>query len=154
MKKIAVIGYGSTLRSDDRAGIDAVKTLKKLYKRNARVQFFEGYSAVDLLELFERFECIILVDTGNIGKKPGEFARLSLEKAKLRNGNILFTHSVNFKAVLSIAKQLNLAVPEIIFYLIQPARLEIGEKLTKEVAGGVKKMVKKIDEHIRTLLKK
>lgn len=153
VKKIAVIGYGSTLRSDDRAGIDAVKALRRLYKKGTQVQFFEGYSAVDLLELFGQFECMILVDTGNIGKPPGGFVRLTLEKAKLRDENVLFTHNVNFKAMLDVARQLNLSVPKIVFYLIQPANLGIGEKLTKEVADGVKKMVKEIDKHIRALLR-
>jgi hydrogenase maturation protease len=147
--KIAVIGYGSPLRSDDRAGIDAARKLKKIYRSYNHVEFFEGYTSLDILKLFDKFHRIIIVDAGDINKKPGEFIRLPMQEVKFRKSEFAgFTHALNFESTISLAKKLKMPIPEIVFYLIQPASLDFGEELSKDVSDGMKKLTMKIREEI------
>jgi hydrogenase maturation protease len=149
--RVAVIGYGNPLRSDDGAGIEAVRQLELAWKGEARVCFFEGYSGMDLLRLFGQFQHMILIDTADLAKPAGEFTRLPMAQIRFAD-DWTFTHGTNFKAALDLAKKLDFPIPPITFYLIQPASLEIGEGLTPHVSRGVDKMVKAVSKEIRAIL--
>jgi len=58
------------------------------------------------------------------------------------------------KQLLKNAKEMNLNIPEIVFYLIEPKDVEIGEELTPEVEEGFKKMIEEITEEINDDSKK
>lgn len=141
MPKTAVIGYGSTLRKDDGAGIFVVREIKKLNLEN--VECFEGYTAIDLLELFNEFEDFIIIDTGNINKKPGEFVKVNYKDLDLADDTSL-SHNTNFKNIIALAKNLNYKIPNITFYIIQPKEMDIGEGLSENVKKGVDKIVEEL----------
>ena len=74
--KMAVIGLGNRLLSDEGAGLHAIELLKeKIKKKNSTldVDLVEaGTPGPALLHQFDDREKIIFIDAGNCGLKPGE----------------------------------------------------------------------------------
>ena len=149
---IAVVGYGSLIRSDDSAGLKAVEILKERFGEE-NLGFFYGYNAVDLLGEFENYNKFIIIDSAFLEKNPGEYVRGSIYDIDMPD-DTSSSHTTNFKELLKNAKEMNLNIPEIVFYLIEPKDVEIGEELTPEVEEGFKKMIEEITEEINDDSKK
>lgn len=144
---IAIVGYGSLIRGDDSAGLKAVEKLREKFDEQ-NLGFFYGYNAVDLLGEFENYNKFIIIDSAFLKKNPGEFIRGNINEINMPD-DTSSSHTTNFKVLLNNAKDMRLNIPEIVFYLIEPKNVEIGEELTHEVKEGFDKMIEKISEEIR-----
>lgn len=149
--KVAVIGYGSTIRSDDSAGIVVMRGLERRFHANKNVEFFEMCQGVDLLAMFEKFDRIIMIDSGSMNKRPGEFGRFRFSELKQR-ADTSISHSLQFSLIGEIAGKMGYRMPEIVVYIIQPRTMNIGEKLSPEVKIGVKRMIPVIEEELLSIL--
>ncbi len=149
--KVAVIGYGSTIRSDDSAGIVVMRGLERRFRANRDIEFFEMCHGVDLLAMFEKFDRIIMIDSGSINKMPGEFRRFRFSELK-QHADTSMSHSLQFSLIGETAGKMGYKMPEIVVYVIQPKKMDIGEKLSPEVKTGVKRMIPVIEEELLSIL--
>jgi hydrogenase 3 maturation protease len=101
-KRIAALGVGSELRADDVAGILVSQKLDKDAKRISRaieLKVFLGYTAPENLSgEIKKFKPthVMIIDTADIGKKPGEVALFTPEDS----GGISFsTHKLPIKVL-------------------------------------------------------
>ena len=80
MKKIAVVGVGNILFKDEGIGVFIVKYLQENYKFVPNIDLIDaGTLGFRLMEYFEYYDNIILVDTISIKDKPGSVFRLTAE---------------------------------------------------------------------------
>lgn len=145
--KIGIVGYGSKIRNDDAVGLDAIDILKEKFKSNSNIEYFYGSNAVDLLGEFDNFDKMILIDCAMINREPGEFIRAKVEDINFSDDTSI-THSANFKTILENAKLLGIKAPELVFYMIRPKNVDMGETISPELKSGLNAMIIEISKEI------
>jgi hydrogenase 3 maturation protease len=143
-KKIAVLGVGSVLRSDDAAGFLVAEELKKI--RNSKLKVFLGSTAPENLtgEIIKyKPTHIMIVDSVDMDQKPGS---ILLIDPQVVEGVSFSTHMLPVKMIVDYF--LESLKCEIIIIGIQPKSLEFGEIVSEEV----KKSTKQIADATRQIL--
>lgn len=137
VKKLAVLGVGSELMQDDRAGIDVTLYLEKKYSHNhPNVRIFTGYTTPEnFTKAITDFnpEHIIIVDAADLKLTAGDFTDLPIERI---TDFSLGTHKLSLVMMIKFLKEtIN---PNFSVLAIQYKSIDFGEKMTKEVKAGVK----------------
>jgi hydrogenase 3 maturation protease len=143
-KKIAILGVGSSLRSDDAAGLLVAEELKKI--RNPKLKVFFGSTAPENLtgEIIKYGPThIIIVDSVDMDHKPGSILFVNPREV---DGISFYSHMLPIK--MTIDYLLKSIKCETIIIGIQPKSLEFGETVSEEV----KKSAKQIADVIRQIL--
>lgn len=135
--KVAFLGVGSPLRSDDNVGNRIVAALEEKLKDYAGIEmeFYQGESAPEnftgAIRVFNP-EHLIIFDAAELGKRPGTFGIIPPEQI---DGFSFASHVLPLKI---ICNYLSSAVGrQIIMVGIQPRSLEFGESLSPEVKEAV-----------------
>jgi hydrogenase 3 maturation protease len=150
--KVAVVGVGNALRSDDAAGVLAAREL--LHRECAtdvdHILILEGGQAPESLSgQLRKFapDLVLFIDAANLGEKPGTVQWISEECI---DGMSASTHSLPLSM---LARYLSLELNcEVIFLGIQPRSNEVGEFVSAEVQQVVHEVVQELDEALRTCL--
>ena len=149
-KKIAVLGVGSELRADDIAGILAAQELEKSSDKigsSIGLKVFLGYTAPENLSgEIKKYEPthVIIIDTADIGKQPGEAAFFTTENV---GGFSFSTHKLPIKV---LAQYLVQSVGCKVFIIgIQPKTLDFGKPVTKEVKESAINVSRAIGEALK-----
>lgn len=158
MKKIAVMGFGNPVRSDDGVGCRVVELLQKEYSGDADISIFDmGTSAFEVLFQLKGHDVLIIVDAVIHSNEPdGVVFRLpaSAIQAAIVEDPMVFLHSLKWDQALSYAKKIMQAeFPEgnIYVYLIAVSdlRLEMGlsepvAQAALEVAGHIRNDIEQL----------
>ncbi|MBF0544693.1 MAG: hydrogenase 3 maturation endopeptidase HyCI [Candidatus Riflebacteria bacterium] len=139
--RIAVIGVGSSLHSDDAVGLMVAETLKDftLRERVENIKVFIGETAPEnLTGEIKRFKPthIILIDAADFKGKPGESRILNASET---NGVSFSTHIMPLKIILDYLEKSTGATSRIIG--IQPLAVNFGSELSLEVKSAIPKTV-------------
>jgi hydrogenase 3 maturation protease len=146
-KRIAILGVGSQLRADDNAGMLIAQELERSeaqINKAVDLKVFLGHTAPENLSgEIKKFEPthVIIIDTADIGKKPGEVAVFGPEDS----GGISFsTHKLPIKV---LAHYLTQSMDcRIIIIGIQPKTLDFGKNVSREVIALIKEISKEIKD--------
>ena len=146
-KRIAVLGVGSELRADDNAGMLISQELERSQAQISKavdVKVFLGHTAPENLSgEIKKYapSHVLMIDTADIGKKPGEAAVFTPEDS----GGISFsTHKLPIKVLAQYLTQ-SIAC-KIIIVGIQPKTLDFGKDVSREVSASVKAISKEIKD--------
>lgn len=149
-KKIAILGVGSELRADDIAGILAAQQIEKSSKQicgSIDIKVFLGYTAPENLSgEIKKYgpTHVIIIDTADIGKQPGEVALFTPDDA----GGISFsTHKLPIKVLASYLTQSFDC--KVIIIGIQPKTLDFGKDVSAEVDRAVNNVSSAVREAIK-----
>lgn len=143
-KRIAVLGIGSSLRSDDAAGLLVTEELKKI--RDPKLKVFFGSTAPENLtgEIIKYGPShIIIIDSVDMDQKPGSILLADPQEV---DGISFYSHMLPIK--MTIDYLLESIKCEIVIIGIQPKSLEFGETVSEEV----KKSTAQIADIIRQTL--
>lgn len=133
--KVAILGVGNILRSDD--GIGSI--LANRIKDKVPFMVFEGgISPENYLEkiIKAKPDTIVIIDAVDFGGLPGEFK--ILEAKDIKTINLFSTHNVSITLLINYLQN-NLKV-DIIILIIQPKSTVLGDKLSPEVAASLSKL--------------
>jgi hydrogenase 3 maturation protease len=150
--KVAIIGVGNALRSDDAAGILVAHELlqRECAADTEHLLILEGGQAPENLtgELCKFAPALVLfIDAAKIGEKPGTVQWISEECI---DGMSASTHSL---PLFMLARYLTLERDcKVIFLGIQPESNEVGESVSAKVQHAVKEVVQELDEALRICL--
>lgn len=134
-KRIAVLGIGSRLKSDDASGVITAVRLKELIaeKPAARdVEIFIGGTAPEnITSEIKKFspDTIIIIDSADMGSSPGG---IKLIKSEDIGGISLSTHNLPATMLIEYLRQFLKCKVWIIG--IQPKSLKFGENPSAEVS--------------------
>lgn len=104
-----------------------------------------GTPGVGLVNLIEGRARVIIVDAAEMGLAPGEFRRFTTEQITLTGAaQRLSLHRSGVADALALARALELALPNIVFFGVQPARVAWGNALTPRVQAAVPRVVEAI----------
>lgn len=149
LPRVIVLGVGNVLLSDEGAGVHAVQKLKERIS-HPEIEIIDGGTlGLDLLPYFERAEKLVIIDCARGGGKPGSIYRFGIESLKRERHSLkLSLHDFNLVDVINLAEALNVKLPEMVFYGIEPKSFDVGEKPTYEVEQAIEKVVQMIQEEL------
>jgi hydrogenase 3 maturation protease len=149
-RKIAILGVGSELRSDDAAGILVAKELEGVRERikdGLEFKVFIGGTAPEnITGEIKRFKPthLIIVDSAEAGKDPGTI--MLIDPGQI--GGVSFsTHTLPPKIMVDYLK--DSLKCEVMLLGIQPKTIKFGEVVSPAIAGAVKEVVEIIKDTIR-----
>jgi hydrogenase maturation protease len=137
-----VIGLGNPLRGDDGVGVRAIQMLAA-QALPPGVQLADGGTqGLGIVNLMEGQQRVILIDAAEVGRSPGQFARFTLDEAQLRgDAQHLSVHAAGLRDALLLAQALRMLPDEVVIFGVQPASLEWGNRLSREVEATVPDLV-------------
>jgi hydrogenase maturation protease len=130
MPGILILGYGSTLRSDDALGIHAAHALQEFYCDQAGVRVLAtSQLSVELAEDVSQAQFVLFIDATE-GEPPGEIFRECLEPEEQ---NLRFTHRCTPRMLLKAARQLHGRAPSAMGLTMTGASFDVGMGLSPEI---------------------
>ena len=150
--RVAIIGVGNPLRSDDAAGLLVARALlqRECAADTDHVFILDGgYAPENLTGQLRNFapDLVLFIDAANMGEKLGTIQWIPEECI---DGMSASTHSLPLSM---LAHYLTLEIGcQVIFLGIQPRSNEVGEIVSAEVLQAVNEVVQELDEAIRTCL--
>jgi len=150
--RVAIVGIGNTLRSDDAAGVLAVRALmrSRLMPDLKTVLVMDaGHAPENTTGELRTFapDLVLLIDAAEMGEMPGSIHWIEMDEIE---GMSASTHSLPLSA---LAGYLNWELKcEVTLLGIQPASNDVGEMVSPEVLRAVNVIVSEITEALSTNL--
>ncbi|MFH1398134.1 MAG: hydrogenase maturation peptidase HycI [Candidatus Omnitrophota bacterium] len=148
--KIALLGIGSQLRSDDAAGILVAKGLEEIQGRAKDKPEFKvfigGTAPENVTGEIKKFKPthLIIVDSAEAGKDPGTIMLIDPGQV----GGVSFsTHTLPPRIMVDYLQDSLKCV--VIMLGIQPKTIKFGEAVSPAIVGAVKEVVKTLKEIIQ-----
>jgi hydrogenase maturation protease len=132
-----VIGVGNRWRSDDAAGLEVVARLRGRLPEEIELLQREG-EPTSLIDAWRGADAAWVVDAVSSGAPPGTLHRLDAGERELPAD--LFrtsTHHFGLAEAVELARAVGALPPKLVVFGIEAARVELGEKLTPDVADAV-----------------
>jgi hydrogenase maturation protease len=152
---ITIIGIGQSLRSDDGAGLAAVRAWMVAYPVTAsdprlRVELVE-LPGLALLDLLADSHAAIITDAVHSGAAPGTLHRLELDDLAGFEPGSSSAHGWGVAETLQLGRLLNPdSLPEEIILLgIEAGDLNLGEVLSEAVQNAFPVVIEKIEAQVR-----
>lgn len=143
--RVVVVGLGNPLRGDDGIGPRVVAELRRRGLPEGVEAIDVGTGGMDLLRVIDGWDAVIVVDAAEIGREPGAFARFAPEEVRLRlHETGLSVHDAGLPEALALASALNLPLPPITLFGVQPERIGWGEGLSPAVEKAIPKLVEAV----------
>jgi hydrogenase 3 maturation protease len=146
--RLAVLGVGSVLRSDDAAGMEVVKRLEtRLSPMPTDVCLFAGETAPEnLCGCIKRFmpTHLLMVDAADVGLYPGEFAQINPAQV---GGPSFLSHMLPLKLMTDYLTQETGAAVTLLG--IQYRTLEFDGPLSPDIERAVEKVCAALEKLIR-----
>jgi hydrogenase maturation protease len=148
--KIALMGFGNPVRSDDGIGIYVIEKLKTQLADNEQVSVFDmGTSAFEVLFKLQGHQKIIIIDAViNTNEVIGTIYKLPAEEIEgyIENDPLVFLHSLKWHQALSYAKKIlqDEYPTDIEVYLIAVDDIKLEIALSEPVKEAGNKVVELI----------
>jgi hydrogenase 3 maturation protease len=138
--RLAIIGIGNLLKSDDGLGVVIVNELQE--KTTDNVLLIDcGTVPETYVGPIRKFSPshVLMIDAAEIGSKPGKFRFVFPEEIQ---GLTISTHTLPLNVFADYLKRETNA--EIALLAVQPKNLDFGESLSSEVSNTVKSLINTI----------
>jgi hydrogenase maturation protease len=146
--KVLIIGIGNEFRSDDGAGIICARKIKERVNSNASVIENNGDGAI-LIESWEGFDNVILVDSISSGAIPGTIHKFDGIKDEFPNENTIHSsHLFSVADAIKTSKIMNKLPGNLVIYGIEGKSYKLGSKISSEVNKAIEKLVKVIEKEL------
>ena len=152
MNEFLVLGIGNPFRGDDGAGWAVIDALEIKTHGKVSLQKSRG-DVADLLEIFQSYEKVILVDACQSSHPPGTWTRidalkepLPIEKTKTS------THGITISQSIVLAKALGQLPKQLIIYAIEGACFEVTGLLSLPLQKAIEEVAQKIFNEEETKL--
>jgi len=145
MKPILILGLGNPLQGDDGAGCRVAQALEGQALPNDVQAMDGGTPGVGLLNLLEGRRRVIIIDAAEMGKPAGEVVRFRPEEVTLTGSAQRFSlHRSGAADALALARELGLALPDMVVFGVQPERVDWGEGLSPSVQAAMPKLIQAV----------
>ncbi len=148
---ILLIGIGNEYRSDDGAGLAAIRALKARELPDTRV--IESPSdGAELMELWKTAARVILIDAVSSGAESGTIYRFDAHAQPMPAClSFLSTHAFGLAGAIELARVLDQLPSCLVVYAIEGQNFSTGTGLSREVEQAVQKVVEKVACEVQAL---
>jgi hydrogenase maturation protease len=145
-----VIGVGNPLMGDDGAGLVALDRLRD-WDFEPHVERVDGGTwGMNLLQFVEQAERLVILDAIDAGLEPGSAIALEGDEIPRFFSTKLSPHQIELREVLALGELRNTLPEHIVALGLQPARIEMSERLSNEVEAGIEALVERCVEQLRS----
>ncbi|MBO8181857.1 MAG: hydrogenase maturation protease [Archaeoglobus sp.] len=153
-KRVLVLGIGNILLRDEGVGVRVAEELKNLDLPEDVEVIDGGTLGLSLLNFFESYEKVVIIDAVKGGKKPGTIYKFDLTEY-LDNISYPFSlssmHDIDFVYTMKqIGREFYKLPEKMIVIGIEPeeveAGLELSDRLKKKIPEVVKLVLEEINE--------
>ncbi len=146
--RIAIVGIGNILLSDEGFGVHAIKKIDKS-KLPDNVDVIEGaVLGLQLLNFLLEYDRVIVIDAVKGGGKPGDIYRFKVEECR-KDFGMISLHDLDFVKSLEIMKKFY-NLPEMIVIGVEPKSIEVGLTLTKEIERKIPEVLELVYNEIQS----
>ncbi len=142
-----VIGIGNRLRGDDALGHLAVHNLAP---PEGTIIIEHDGEPTALIESWQGFDRVILVDAVSSGSAPGTLLRFDLQSRRLPAfPTRTSTHAFGLAEAVELARALGKLPRKIVFIGVEAGRFSVGGQLSPEIQCALKGLRRMIREALR-----
>jgi hydrogenase maturation protease len=146
-KRIAIIGVGNQIMGDEGAGIETLRVLRQMGCPEGVELIEAGTAFFSIVSDLKDFEKLIIVDVVRGGKPPGTVYRFEMEDVK--GGDILVSlHDIGVIDSLKMESLVGKIPKEIVFFGIEPQKVELSTHLSEQINKRLAYLVHKILEEV------
>lgn len=137
MSRTLIVGIGNLIMTDDAAGIHAVGALDENYTFPEDVELIDGGTkGVELLPYLEDCRRLMLIDAVDFREPAGTVKVIEGEDMKAFLDLKFSVHQIGIPDMLFALEFKGIKPPEMCLVGIQPASLEMGTEMTREVSSS------------------
>ncbi|MBI5030904.1 MAG: hydrogenase maturation protease [Chloroflexi bacterium] len=145
MKPTLVLGLGNLLQCDDGVGCRVAQALEQRVLPTDVEVLDAGTPGIGLLNLMQDRQRVIIIDAAEMGLQPGEFKRFGAEDVQLTGSKERISlHRTGIVDTLALAQQLKIELPKLVFFGIQPEKIDWQDGLSPQVQATVPRIVESI----------
>ncbi len=136
---VVVIGVGNPLRRDDAAGLEVARRVHSPASSAHVAVCEQAGETLGLLEQWEGFEGVVLVDAIHSGAVPGTIHRVDASSQPLpaRLSSSSSTHAVGVGEAIELARALQRLPARVLLFGLEGARFDAGSGLSPEVRAVI-----------------
>jgi len=140
--RIAVLGVGNLLLSDEGVGVRAIQRLGREYELPPEVSLIDGgTSAMELLDDLAGLALLVVADAVRSGQRPGHLLRLVDDEIPALFRTRLSPHQAGLPEVLAALILTGEAPRRTVLFGVEPASLATGLELSPPVAARLPHLV-------------
>jgi hydrogenase maturation protease len=144
-----IIGIGNEYRNDDGVGLVIAKAIREKKLPSVTVKEESGEGAA-LMEVWQGFENVIIVDAVSSGTKPGTIFKMEANKeivpAKFFHYS---THAFSLAEAIELARTMNTLPPRLLVYGIEGANFTAGVDISPLVKESASQVIDQIIEDFK-----
>jgi hydrogenase maturation protease len=144
-----LIGIGNEYRSDDSMGVAIARKIRERKLSSVCIKEESGEGAA-LMEAWQGFENVILVDAVSSGAKPGTIYRIDAKKERVPSKFFHYsTHAFGVAEAIELARAMKTLPQELVVYGIEGADFTAGIRLSPVVQESAGQVVEQIMKKIK-----
>ena len=149
MKQTLILGLGNLLQCDDGVGCRVAQALEQRVLPSDVEVLDAGTPGIGLLNLIQDRQRVIIIDAAEMGLQPGEFRRFGAEDVQLTGAKERISlHRTGIVDTLALAQQLKIEMPKIVFFGIQPSKIDWQDGLSQPVQVAMPQVIEAIVKEI------
>ncbi|MBN2353186.1 MAG: hydrogenase maturation protease [Spirochaetales bacterium] len=145
MAEIAVVGLGNPLAGDEGIGGRLAEELERRYDCSGVEVYDLGTSLFNVVHVLENKAKAVIIDCALMGEKPGTIIKFTRDEARskkvLRHMSL---HEGDVFEIVNVAGRVGSGPPEIVFFGIEPERIELGRGLSASLECRFDEYLKEI----------
>ncbi len=146
--RVAILGLGNLLLTDEGAGVHAVHALRQANLPGDVILVDVGTAVLDAIPTLESAERVIVIDTVCAGKTPGTIYRLLLDELS-PNPVIGSMHGFDLTRVLALCNRND--SPEIVVIGVEPECFEWSMDLSPAVTAAMPMLLEAVQRELETM---
>jgi hydrogenase maturation protease len=144
LQKVLIIGIGNEYRCDDSIGLVIAREIRERHISSVFVREESG-EGVALMETWQGYENIILVDAISSGARPGTIVKIDASKeivpAKFFHYS---THAFSIAEAIELARAMKTLPSKILIYGIEGTNFNAGTMISDVVQESGKQVIEQI----------
>ena len=146
-----IIGIGNQYRSDDSIGLRIAAELKS-HPDSDNVDIIEfGGDGATLIDLWDGFDCIVIIDATRSGSTPGTIHRLDAIAEEIPSTFFNYsTHAFSVAEAIEVARRINRLPKEMLLFGIEGLNFDAGVELSPQVEQAIPSVVEELTAYIST----
>jgi len=142
--KTLLIGIGNEYRCDDGAGIMIARTIRDKQLPSVIVKEESGEGTA-LMESWQGFQYVIIVDAVSSGATPGTIFRIDTKKEAVPTKFFHYsTHAFSIAEAVKLACAMNVLPPKLVIYGIEGNNFAAGVDISPPVKEAANQVIEQI----------
>lgn len=152
LSKTAIVGIGNYIMQDEGVGVHVLNRLSEMQCIPYDVELIDaGVNSYDMVDIFGKYEHLIVIDAMQAGGEPGTIYRAPLDDLGLRPvDSITSLHEMHFIEAVQMVRLLGYD-PQIMVFGIEPESMAAGMELSPAVKVKIPQIIELITQELKQL---